>query len=80
VTPAVQSRLTELLEEATQSPESSLDADLQLEAVDGWDSMGAVMFLGLVREHFRLELSVYDLRDCITVGELTGRIEAKLGV
>jgi acyl carrier protein len=68
----------ELLEEATQSPEGSLESAHALEAVDGWDSMGAVMFLGLVREHFELELSVYDLRDCATIGELTGRIERKL--
>ena len=40
--------------------------------------MGMVMFMGLVQEEYDLELSVYDLRECVTAGELTERVAGKL--
>jgi acyl carrier protein len=69
-------RTLRLLEEATQAPEGSLGPERVLRDLDGWDSMGMVMFIGLVKERFGFELSVHDLRRCDTVGDLHARVDA----
>ena len=56
--------VAKLIEEATQSLPGAVGADTQLGALDGWDSMGMVVFMGLVREQSGVELTVHELRAC----------------
>jgi acyl carrier protein len=70
-------RVREMLEEATQAEPGSLSSAQVLKELEGWDSLGVVMFIGLVLEHFALEISVHEIRDCVTVAELEARL-AKL--
>jgi acyl carrier protein len=65
------------LEEATQSLPGTLRGPTRLLDLSGWDSMGMVMFMGLVRDKCGVELSVYDLRECATVAELAGAVERR---
>jgi acyl carrier protein len=74
-----ESRILELFEEATQAPEGTLSRDLVLKDMEGWDSMGMVMFIGLVQQYLTVELSVHDLRDSGTIAELAARIMEKGG-
>lgn len=67
----------DLLEEATQSPEQSLASDQELGSLEGWDSLGMVMFIGLVKQNFSVELSVHDLRESKTAGDLAERVASK---
>jgi acyl carrier protein len=62
--------VVDLLEEATQALAGSIPLDARLEHVNGWDSMGMVMFMGLVRDRSGIELSVHDLKGCATPAEL----------
>ncbi len=66
--------VVELLEEATLSDPGAIDVEESLHEVEGWDSMGMVMFISLVGERFGVELTVHDLRDCSTAAALAGRI------
>jgi acyl carrier protein len=61
-----------LLEEATQADPGTLVPSTVLKEHEGWDSLGAVMFIGLVQEHLGVALSVGDLRACATVADLEG--------
>jgi acyl carrier protein len=45
--------------------------------MEGWDSMGMVMFISLVEESHGLKLSIADLRDCTTAQGLCDEIEAR---
>ena len=67
-----------MLEEATLADAGSLAADGPLLGMEGWDSMGMVMFIHLVQERFGFELSIADLRDCETAAELSAAIHARL--
>jgi len=66
--------LAPLLEESTQVEPGSVPAAMALLDLDGWDSMGMVMFIALVDERFGVELSVHDLHECKSAGELAERI------
>jgi len=73
-------KTVELIEEATQALPGSVAADTPLGSLDGWDSMGMVIFLGLVKEEIDVELKVHDLRactDCSAVRDLVQRIAAE---
>ena len=65
------------LEEATQSLPGSLAAATDLRALEGWDSMGMVMFMGLVHEKGGTELSVHDLRECESASALAQLVAAR---
>jgi len=71
--------VVELLEEATLSDPGAIDAEESLHEVEGWDSMGMVMFISLVGEKFGVELTVHDLRDCSTATALANRIAELVG-
>ncbi|HKE01138.1 MAG TPA: acyl carrier protein [Planctomycetota bacterium] len=68
-----------LLEEATQSVAGRVTEESHLEALDGWDSMGMVMFVGLVQDRTGVELTVYELRGCDTPRALSKLIASRLG-
>ena len=74
-----QDRTRALLEEAIQAPDGSLTRELVLREVEGWDSMGAVLFIGLVKEHLSVELTVHDLRESTRVGDLLDRVQELAG-
>ena len=69
-------RALELLEEATQAEAGDTPQGQVLKEMEGWDSMGMVLFIGLVTEHLGVELSVHDLRESATAADLCGRVEA----
>ncbi len=77
--PASHAAVLAYIEEATQSEEGSLPGDVQLKAIVGWDSMGMVWFMSLVEEHHGVELSVFDLRDCETPGDLLACVLKRSG-
>ena len=60
----------ELLEEATQAEAGTLTHELVLRELGGWDSMGMVMFIGLVQRQLSVKLSVHDLHESRTVADL----------
>lgn len=66
------------LEEATQSLPGAIAAETDLSGLDGWDSMGMVMFMGIVAEEHEVELSVHDLRTCTRASELFELIRGKV--
>ena len=70
--------LAPLLEEATQSEQGSVGEATVLLDLEGWDSMGMVMFIAWVEERFGVELSVHDLRECESAGRLAECVARKL--
>jgi len=70
-------RTLDLLEEATNAAPGTLAGDPVLRDMEGWDSMGMVMFIGLVQRELGIELSVYDLHESRTVADLAARLGAK---
>lgn len=74
---AITAKTIELLEEATQLPEGSLKANTEFVGLSGWDSMGMVMFIGLVLEHLQVELTVNDLRESPSVQDMAQRIAGR---
>lgn len=73
-------KTVEMIEEATQALPGTVAADAPLGGLDGWDSMGMVIFLGLVKEEVEVELKVHDLRactNCLEVCDLVLRTAAE---
>ncbi|MDF1798782.1 MAG: phosphopantetheine-binding protein [Planctomycetota bacterium] len=69
-TPPTLPTVLALLEEATLAEEGTIDPEAPLLGMEGWDSMGMVMFIALVQDHHGFELSITDLRDCVCGNEL----------
>ena len=57
-------QLHALLEETTQSLPGTLTAETDLTLLDGWDSMGIVLFIDTVTARVGVELAVHELRGC----------------
>jgi acyl carrier protein len=70
-------RVLRWIEEATQSPDRSLGLDSDLTAVDGWDSMGMVMFIGLVTDQTGVDLAAQDFRTATTPRAIAQLIESR---
>lgn len=68
----------QILEEATQSLPGTVERDCDLRTLDGWDSMGMVMFMGLLDERAGVELTVHELRACETPRSLARKVAEKL--
>ncbi|HIG11925.1 MAG: hypothetical protein ABGY71_11345 [bacterium] len=58
------SQVALMIEEAIQAVPGSVDDSIRLGNLDGWDSMGLVIFIELVKEKAGAELSVHGLRAC----------------
>lgn len=58
------SELTQMIEEATQALPGSVSAETDLGSLDGWDSMGLVIFIDLAQSKAGVEVAVHDLRAC----------------
>lgn len=71
---SIRKRIMEMLEEATQAEEGTIPDGQTLKEMEGFDSMGMVFFIGLVQEQLNVDLSVHDLRETTTAGELCARI------
>lgn len=69
------SEVARMVEEATQSVAGTVLADMELGRLDGWDSMGLVIFVELTRERAGVELAVHDLRACATCEAIRDLIE-----
>jgi acyl carrier protein len=75
-TPRIElSNLTALIEEAVQGLPGSVGPDTDLGSLDGWDSMGLVIFIELVQTKTGVELAVHDLRACTRPPEVAALIE-----
>jgi acyl carrier protein len=68
-----------LLEEATLSTPGQVQEGTSLAGLDGWDSMGMVVFMGLVKEQLGVELVVHDLRGCETPVEVRALVKKVAG-
>ncbi len=73
------SQVRALLEESTQAAAGSLESGQVLKELDGWDSLGVVMFIGLVLEQLAVELSVHEIRECARVADLEALVAARAG-
>ncbi len=73
------SKVRAMLEESTQAAAGSLESSQVLKELDGWDSLGVVMFIGLVLEQLSVELSVHELRDCARIADLEALVAARVG-
>ena len=62
--------LTAMIEEAIQALPGSVSAATDLGTLDGWDSMGLVIFIELAQTRTGIELAVHDLRACSTATEV----------
>lgn len=69
------SDLTALIEEAVQALPGSVAPDTDLGTLDGWDSMGLVIFIELVQTKTGVELAVHDLRACSRPPEVVALID-----
>jgi acyl carrier protein len=69
--------VVELLEEATQAVAGTIAPDCELPTLDGWDSMGMVMFMGLLNERTQVEMTVHELRAAASPVDLARKIEEK---
>lgn len=67
-------RVRAMLEEATQADPGTLGPNQVLKELEGWDSLGVVMFIGLVLEHLGVEISVHEIRECARVSDLEARL------
>ena len=67
-----------MIEEAIQAVPGSVEVTTQLGNLDGWDSMGLVIFIELVQDRTGAELAVHDLRACATPDEVGALIERVL--
>ena len=76
-TPAFDSEVVQWLEEAIQALPGTLTPQTQLEGFEGWDSMGMVLFMGLVHERSGHELSVYEVRACQTPAALAALVRRR---
>lgn len=56
--------LNALVEEATQSMPGTVTVETDLARLDGWDSMGLVIFIDSVKGRTEVELAVHELRAC----------------
>lgn len=56
--------LNAMIEEATQAMPGTVSAATELGTLDGWDSMGLVIFIELAQAKTGAEISVHDLRAC----------------
>jgi hypothetical protein len=68
------SDVTAMIEEATQALPGSVSAATDLGSLDGWDSMGLVIFIELVQSRTGTELAVHDLRACSLAPEVLSLI------
>ena len=59
----------EMLEESIQALPGSA-ANTPLGDLDGWDSMGMVIFVELVAQKTRAKIAVHEVRACTSVDEL----------
>ena len=75
--PTIES-IVELLEEATLNEAASLSLTDDLVGIGGWDSMGMVLFIGLAQEHYRVTLSVADIRESLTIGSLSALVLSRI--
>jgi acyl carrier protein len=71
-------QLTGLVEEATQSLPGKVGPDTELATLDGWDSMGLVVFVELVQSKVGVELAVHELRACATPAQVLELIRRQL--
>lgn len=72
-------RVRAMLEEATAADPGTLAPDQVLKELEGWDSLGVVMFIGLVLEHLGVEISVHEIRECVHVRDLQARLLERVG-
>ena len=69
------SELTALIEEAVQALPGRVAPDTNLGTLDGWDSMGLVIFIELVQSRTGVELALHGLRACATPREVAALID-----
>ncbi|MCB9913921.1 MAG: hypothetical protein H6828_02085 [Planctomycetes bacterium] len=64
-----------MIEEAVQAVPGSVGEATVLGNLDGWDSMGLVIFIELTQDRAGAELAVHELRACQSPAEVAALIE-----
>ena len=77
-TEALDAHTLDLLDQATQSANPTLEPEFVLRDLGGWDSMGMVMFIGLVKKAHSVQLSVHDLHDAKSVADLVTLVRTRV--
>jgi acyl carrier protein len=72
-------RVIALLEDATQTPPGQIGGDTALEHLSGWDSLGMVAFITLVRSSYGVSLRNNDLLRYPTPDALVRLIQQRGG-
>ena len=73
------SRVIAMLEDATQTPSGKIGGDTALEELGGWDSMGMVAFVTLVRSSYGVSLRTNELLRYPTPDALARLIQQRRG-
>ena len=71
-------QIVTLLEMSIQAPPGSIRPESSLQELNGWDSMGMVMFVGEAFDRIRAEVGVDDLQTCVTVRDLVALVSRKV--
>jgi acyl carrier protein len=66
-------------EEASGLQEGSLQEDLTLKEINGWDSMAALVFISYVEEHFEMVVEGDQVARAVKVKDLLNLLGNKLG-
>ncbi|QHE84951.1 acyl carrier protein [Hydrogenophaga sp. BPS33] len=69
-TPISESDALGMLAECFNMPVDALHADLERDAIDDWDSMGALMLMAELDERFGLELTAEVSREMTRIGDV----------
>ncbi len=64
------SKKLEMLEEMLELDAGTLEPDMELDSVDGWDSMASLMFIVLMDEQFGKEVNGEDIKKLTTVQDI----------
>ena len=64
------SKKLEMLEEMLELDAGTLEPDMELDGVDGWDSMASLMFIVLMDEQFGKEVNGEDIKKLTTVQDI----------
>lgn len=74
----MEQQIVALLEQSIQAPAGSLGPATRLAELNGWDSMGMVMFVGEAFDRIQVEIGVDLLQSCATVRELVAAVTDRL--
>lgn len=64
------------VEEALDAPPGSFSETNRLEDLEGWDSIGILVVIGVVDKHYGVTLGAEAIANCRTLADLALRVES----